>query len=207
MKINENLFPYFEQAGHKEIYHPHDIIYMQEDDTTCLYLIITGKVRVYHITSQGEEITYDILDRGIIFGESSFFQNALRPTTVTATTQVELISCHLDELYPYLTKSQELSIALLQHMSQRCDHVTTLLKRAYTYNRFEKMASFLLEQPHQNIPYTIPYTHEEISTIVGLSRVTITKVLKDFEKKGYIQNKYKKIIVIDPLKLKTVIND
>ena len=44
---------------------------------------------------------------------------------------------------------------------------------------------------------TLPYTHEEIATIVGLSRVTVTKVLNDFAKKGYIKNKYKKIIILN----------
>ena len=74
MKIKENLFHYFEQAGTKVIYHPHDIIYMQEDDANSLYLILRGRVRVYVMTSSGEEVTLEIIDRGRIFGESSFIQ-------------------------------------------------------------------------------------------------------------------------------------
>lgn len=205
MKIHENLFKYFEKAGRKVIYHPHDIIYMQEDDSTSLYLIISGRVRVYHMTSSGEEVTYEILDKGRIFGESSFFQNALRPTTVSALSNVELISCHLEELYPYLTSSQDLTIALLQHMVQNCDYMTLLLKKSYTYDRFEKVASFLLEQPHKQVPYAITWTHEEISTLVGLSRVTITKVLNTFVKHGYIQNKYRQIIVINEKGLESIL--
>ena len=97
----------------------------------------------------------------------------------------------------------ELTIALLTLMSQTCDYLSTLLKRSYTYNRFEKIASFLLEvtqidNPNKNIIHnTIPYTHEEISTIVGLSRVTTTKVLNEFQKKGYIKIEYKKITVLN----------
>lgn len=205
MKINEKLFSYFEKAGTKVIYHPHDIIYMQEDDTTSLYLIVRGRVRVYHMNMNGEEITYEILDKGRIFGESSFFQNISRPTTVSALSEVELISCHLEQLYPFLSRSQELTVALFQYMSQTCDHVTALLKKAYTYNRYEKMASFLLEQSHTQVPYAISCTHEEISTIVGLSRVTITKVLNEFVKRGYIKNKYREIIVIDENGLKNIL--
>lgn len=206
MKIKENLFQYFEKAGIKDTYHPHDIIYMQEDDSTNIYLIVKGRVRVYNISLTGEEITFEILDKGRIFGESSVFQNSSRPTTVTAISDVELISCRLDDLYPYLSESKELTVSLLQHMSQTCDHVTSLLKKAYTYNRYEKIASFLLEQPHTQIPYSISYTHEEMSTIVGLSRVTITKVLNEFVKKGYIQNKYRRIVIIDVNGLEDILN-
>lgn len=203
MKINENLFHFFEQAGTKVIYHPNDIIYMQEDDSTNLYLILKGRVRVFNINPIGEEITFEFLNKGRIFGESSFFQNSLRPTTVMAVNEVELISCYLDDLYPYLSESKELTIALLQLLSQTCDYMTSLLKKAYTYNRYEKIASFLLEQTVTDninkgiINSTLPYTHEEIATLVGLSRVTVTKVLNDFVKKGYIKNKYRKIIILN----------
>ena len=203
MKINENLFHYFEKAGTKVKYHPNDIIYMQEDDSTNLYLILKGRVRVFNINPMGEEVTFEFLEKGRIFGESSFFQNSLRPTTVMAVNEVELISCYLDDLYPYLSDSKELTISLLKLLSQTCDYMTSLLKKAYTYNRYEKIASFLLEQTVVDnidkgiINSTLPYTHEEIATIVGLSRVTVTKVLNDFVKKGFIKNKYKKIIILN----------
>ncbi len=203
MKISENLFHYFEKAGTKVKYHPNDIIYMQEDDSTNLYLILKGRVRVFNINPMGEEVTFEFLEKGRIFGESSFFQNSLRPTTVMAVNEVELISCYLDDLYPYLSDSKELTISLLKLLSQTCDYMTSLLKKAYTYNRYEKIASFLLEQTVVDnidkgiINSTLPYTHEEIATIVGLSRVTVTKVLNDFAKKGYIKNKYKKIIILN----------
>lgn len=203
MKISENLFHYFEKAGTKVKYHPNDIIYMQEDDSTNLYLILKGRVRVFNINPMGEEVTFEFLEKGRIFGESSFFQNSLRPTTVMAVNEVELISCYLDDLYPYLSDSKELTISLLKLLSQTCDYMTSLLKKAYTYNRYEKIASFLLEQTVVDnidkgiINSTLPYTHEEIAIIVGLSRVTVTKVLNDFAKKGYIKNKYKKIIILN----------
>lgn len=212
MKINENLFHFFEQAGTKVIYHPNDIIYMQEDDSTNLYLILKGRVRVFNINPMGEEITFEFLNKGRIFGESSFFQNSLRPTTVMAVNEVELISCYLDDLYPYLSESKELTIALLQLLSQTCDYMTSLLKKAYTYNRYEKIASFLLEQTITDninkgiINSTLPYTHEEITTLVGLSRVTVTKVLNDFVKKGYIKNKYRKIIILNKKALAQLLN-
>lgn len=203
MKIKAELFHYFENAGTKVIYHPEDMIYMQEDDANSLYLITKGRVRVYVMAPNGDQITLEIIGKGRIFGESSFMQNSSRPTTVDAITEVELIACRLDDLYPYLNESKELTISLLQMMSQTCDYLSSLIKKAYTYNRYEKIASFLLEQtvtfnPDKDIINdTLPYSHEEIASLVGLSRVTTTKVLNEFAKKKYIINEYKKIVVIN----------
>lgn len=203
MKIKQELFHYFEKAGTKIKYSPQETIYMQEDDANSLYLITKGRVRIYVMTSSGEEITLEIIDKGMIFGESSFLQNSSRPTTADAITDVELISCHLDDLYPYLSESKDLTVSLLQLLSQTCDYLSLLIKKAYTYDRYEKVASFLLEQtlddnPNKDIMNdTLPYTHEEIASLVGLSRVTVTKVLSEFVKKKYIISDYKKIHVIN----------
>ncbi len=203
MKIEKELYPYFYKAGQVVHYKPSDIIYMQEDVSHNLYLIIKGRVRVYIVFDNGDEITYEILDEGRIFGDSSFFSNSPRHTTVSAINDVELISCTLENLTPYFKESHELTIALLSLMSYTCDYLSQLLKRAYTYNRYEKIASYLLEQTQKDninkniIHNTLPYTHQEISTVVGLSRVTTTKVLNEFQKKGYIKIQYKKITVLN----------
>lgn len=203
MKIKQELFHYFEKVGYKRKYQADDLIYMQEDDAKYLYLIIKGRVRVYDISTSGQEITFDILDKGRIFGESSFFQNAYRPTTVCAVNDVELILCQLEDLYPYLGESKELTISLLQMMNETCNHVTKLLKWAQTYNRFEKVAALLLDlTKHHNInkdivDSVIPYTHQDIACSTGLARVTVTKILNQFASENYIQIKYGKIKVID----------
>ena len=204
MKIKKELFHYFEQAGTKVTYHPQDIIYMQEDNTNSLYLILKGKVRVYHLTPTGEEITFDILKQGRIFGESSFFQNSARPTTVVAINEVELISCHLKDLYPYLHQSPELTMSLLTMMSQTIDYLTTLVKRSYTYNRYEKIASFLLEQSHTS--NEIHHSHEDIAMMVGLARVTVTKILNEFANKGYIALSYRCIKILNKDELMKILS-
>lgn len=203
MKIKDDLFTFFQKEGSTVFYHPNDIIYMQEDTSNCLYLILKGRVRVFLITPSGDEVTFCILEKGEIFGDSSFFQNSPRPTTVMAINEVELICCPLNSLYPYLMESKELTITLLNILSENCDYLSTRLKRAYTYNRYEKVASFILEQTNEDSPekdivnHTLPYTHEEISTFIGLSRVTTTKVLNEFEKQGFIKLAYRKVQLID----------
>lgn len=203
VKIKTELFHYFEKVGMKRRYQAKDIIYMQEDDAKYLYLITKGRVRVFDIASNGKEITYDVLDQGRIFGESSFFQNAYRPTTVTAVNDVELILCQLEDLYPYLHESHELTISLLQMMNETCNHVTKLLRWAQTYDRYEKVAAFLLDLTAQDnvhkdiIDGVIPYTHQDIACSTGLSRVTVTKVLNQFAQENYIKIRYGKIKVTD----------
>ena len=203
IKIPSELYCYFEKAGSSITYNKNDIIYMQDDNAKNLYLIKKGRVRVYYISKEGNEATLEIVEKGRIFGESSFIQQSKRPTTVSAINDVELICCSLENMYPYLCESKELTILLFQLLSNTCNHLSNLLNQAYFYNRYEKVANFLLQQTATSdkdkdiSENCIPYSHEEIALCIGLNRVTTTKILNYFNSLGYIKLKYKRVLILD----------
>ena len=62
---------------------------------------------------------------------------------------------------------------------------------------------FLLEQTAVDNPDkgivdgALPYTHEDLALVVGLSRVTVTRVLGEFQRQGWVECGYRKIRVRD----------
>ena len=203
MRIRDEQFDMFEAVGQLLHYRAGELIYMQQDSADILYLIRKGRVRVYLSTESGEEVTLEIVEKGRIFGEASLVQDACRPTTVSAVTDTELVACRLSELGPALCGSWELTSALLQMMSDTCDYLSRLVKRAYLYDRRERLAAFLLEQTAVDNPDkgivdgALPYTHEDLALVVGLSRVTVTRVLGEFQRQGWVECGYRKIRVRD----------
>ena len=203
MRIRDEQFDMFEAVGQLLHYRAGELIYMQQDSADILYLIRKGRVRVYLSTESGEEVTLEIVEKGRIFGESSFVQDACRPTTVSAVTDTELVACRLSELGPALCGSWELTSALLQMMSDTCDSLSRLVNRAYLYDRRERLAAFLLGQTAVDNPDkgivdgALPYTHEDLALVVGLSRVTVTRVLGEFQRQGWVECGYRKIRVRD----------
>ena len=77
----------------------------------------------------------------------------------------------------------------------------------------KKLLHFLLELTQKDniekgiLNSTIPYTHEDIANSVGLARVTVSKILKEFDQKGYIKNSYRKIKVVNKKALVNLIED
>lgn len=211
MRISEEQFRIFQNAGQLLRYRPGELIYMQQDSADTLYLVCKGRVRVYLSTESGEEVTLEIVERGRIFGESSFVQNARRPTTVSAVTETELAACRLSDLGPAMAGSWELTRAVLQMMSDTCDYLSRLVKRAYLYDRRERLAAFLLEQTATDNPDkgvvdgALPYTHEDLALVVGLSRVTVTRVLGEFQSNGWVECGYRHIRVRDRAGLHSVL--
>jgi len=163
------------------------------------------------MTDSGEELTLEIVEKGRFIGESSLLGHSVMPTTVSAVNDVELTCCTLDHLFPYIHQSQELTMIILQLLSYTCSRLSNQLKRATLYNRFERIASFLLDEtanPSTDRGITadcIPYSHEELAACLGLNRVTVTRVLNQFQKDGLIKLQYKKVIIQNRIRLSEVI--
>lgn len=203
IRIPDKYFASFRQIGTKKTYTKDEIIYLQNDSADFLYLILEGRVRVYTISSAGRETTLEILEKGRIFGESSFLTGRVRPTTVAAVNNVTLVLCQVQNLIPLLSASPELMTLLFQHLSETCNHLCHQIYRLTNFNRYQQIADFLLEETcavngdKDITENSLPYTHEEIGCILGLNRVTVSRVLSQFARQGLIQNDYGKITVLD----------
>ena len=77
------------------------------------------------------------------------------------------------------------------------------VRRLTVYDRFQRVASYLLDQTEEDKPGVgivdgiLPYTHEELGVCLNLNRVTVTNVLNRFEKEGLVRLGRKKIQVVD----------
>lgn len=211
IKIPEQLYPYFEKAGYSLKYEPGQTIYMQGDVAQSLYFIKEGRVRAFCTTKSGREMTFEIVGRGKIIGETSFLGHGIYPVCVEAVNQVELLVCNLNQLYDFMEESKELMKVMMQLLSRTCNHLVEQLRRVTLYDRYQKIASFLLyetEMPDSDKDVTkdsIPYTQEELALILGMNRVTVSKVLSEWKKSGIISSSYKKIRIQDRNYLKELL--
>lgn len=202
IKIPEHLVSCFEQAGHLHTYQPSEAIYLQGENADGIYFIRKGRVRAYYVTRTGKELTYEIIEKGRIFGESSFLSQCVRPVSVAAVTEVELFACDLEHLYSYMANSEELMRIMLQLLSNTCNHLTEQLRRVTLYDRYQKIASLLLNEtrhPDRDRGVTassIPYTQEDLALILGMNRVTVNKVLNEWKRDGIIAVSYGRITIL-----------
>ncbi|MCR5034503.1 MAG: Crp/Fnr family transcriptional regulator [Clostridia bacterium] len=208
--MEKSLQHYFQEAGTAYRYRPDETIFMQEDEASLIYYIAEGRVRVFSVTEDGDEITFEVLHTGRIFGESSFFYGKKRPVTIKSINDVVLYACRQDRLFPYFSEAPELAIEIIKSLSASNDHMALLLKQAYLYDRYQTVASFLLDMDrqysgHLDAENRMPFTHEQIAESTGLARVTVSRVLKEFQKQGLIELGYGKIRVLNHEGLKNKI--
>jgi CRP/FNR family cyclic AMP-dependent transcriptional regulator len=203
-----NLYSAIEKIGTIQRYQKNDIIYLQDDEAHTFYLLKSGRVRLYLTSMNGNELTVKLLGANKIFGDASYFSRSPRLTSANALTDVELLSVDLHNLLPFLSEHPSLMAELLDVMAQTIRLLSIQVYSMAFLSADKKVAHILVQlgtyfkNKETGIDYSINYTHQDLAELIGIARVTTTKELKRFEKRGWISLAYRKIQILDETALK-----
>lgn len=107
-------------------------IIRQGDKGDALYIILSGKVRVYTKNKSGQEITLGRLQNGDYFGELSLLDNSSRSASVDTLETCNLAVIPHTEFKRYLMKNPNIAIELSIELSRRLRQCTDTLNKRYT---------------------------------------------------------------------------
>ena len=175
-----------------------DIIYHQGDRAESFYYLKKGRVRVYMTSPDGVEKTLSTATHGEILGEAAFFDKMPRVSSASALTSTELVAINESKLVTLIKESPQLALELLEIQATRIRQLSTQIDAMTFLQADGRIAQLLLQSAHiEDGKQTVSLTHEEIASTVGVSRVTVSNILNDFAKKGYVKTKYRKVVVVN----------
>ncbi len=177
------------------------IIYHQGDKARCFYYLKKGRVKVVMTSADGMEKTLSTASAGEILGEAAFFDKMPRISSAYALTNIEVVSVDEAKLLSLIKDNPKLALELLKIQATRIRQLSSQID-AITFMKADgRIAGLLLRSASSNI---VNYTHEEIAGIVGVSRVTVSKILNRFKREGLLKTDYGKIILINTVELKRI---
>ncbi|MBU5429104.1 Crp/Fnr family transcriptional regulator [Kineothrix sp. MSJ-39] len=201
-KLSSKFYPLFEEVGTEFVIRSGHVLYMQGDQSSNLYLVKSGRVRMFYISENGKEITYRIIGEGQLIGEAAFLSH-LQQATISAVTDTTLITCPIKSLYPHICRHSELNQIIFELLTENYTQLCNQIKRLTINDSAKRVASYLLDLTKQDqeelgiIDHTLPYTQEELAVCLNLHRTTVARVLADFAKRGLVRLQYRKIQVLD----------
>ena len=202
--IDDKFFQLLEHAGTVKLYKAGMPIFVQEEKAENIYIVESGRVRAGTITKEGHEITFEILNKGRIFGDASFLSQSHRTANITAVTDARIILCKASDMIPLLMQERQLLVTMLQHLTDTCNLLSHQIIRNTTYSAKEKVADLLLELS-TSYKGDIPFTHEDIAHSLALNRVTVSRILSTLKNEGIIDYSYGIITILDKKKLKEIL--
>lgn len=193
------LFQPFFSAGPETPYKKGQMIYLQGQTPDYLYCLKSGVVRTAIFSDQGEEKLLTVYRAGSIFGEASFFDGMPRVSSATAQTDCRIIRLSRQTVENLFSRHPELASAMISYLSRTVrllsGHVDTM-----SFQKADVRLSRLLLN-HPGAASEIHVTHEELAAALGVSRVTVSRILGEFSQKGLLKTGYGVITLLKPEKL------
>ena len=178
-----------------QVYEPGRLIYLQDTQAEQFYYILSGTVKCFLSSGAGSERTLTLHHSGELIGEAAFFDRQPRVSSAVAVTRCELVSVDRQHLSEVFARHPDLAISMLEYLSRTIRllsiHVDGTLLQAD-----QRIARYLLSLAPE-ADGTIRCTHEEIGAAVGVSRVTVSRVLGELTKAGAVSTGYRTLKIVN----------
>lgn len=193
-----------EKTGTRKSFNKNDVILMEEESGTALFVIVTGKVKVARSSNDGREVILTILTDSDFFGEMAILDGLTRSATVTATEETELFMLQRNDFMNLLHEHPEISIVLLQELTRRLRAADMKIKALSLKDAEGKVASVLIQLADEvgkikqgKVEIDKLPLQQDLANMAGTSRETISRTLHSFAKKGLIELEGSKLRILD----------
>jgi CRP-like cAMP-binding protein len=180
------------------------VLFHEGEPGDRLYVVMDGKIKLGHTSSDGRESLLALLGPGEMFGELSLFDPGPRTATATALTDARVAGLGHEALRPWLTGRPEVAESLLQALAQRLRRTNDAMADLVFSDVPGRVAKALLELGEKfgvtasdGLRVDHDMTQEELAQLVGASRETVNKALADFATRGFIRLESRSVTLLD----------
>ena len=194
------------QLARERSYSKGSVILSQGDPGDALYLILRGQVRVTVVAEDGREVILSVLGPGSFFGEMALLDDEPRSAHVIAMEDTTLLHLRREDFRARLRLAPELAISLLRELSRRLRPADDTIASLMLLDVNGRIARLLLELAREDSGegnvITRRLTHATIGQMVGASRETVSRTMRNLVLRSVIAVTRRQIQLLDPATLR-----
>ena len=179
------------------------LIILAEEPGDTLFIVRSGQVKVSLTHASGKEFILSLLGEGEFFGELALLDERPRSASVVAIEETVLLMLRRPEFLQLLGKVPAIAVALLEELASRLRRTDEQIGGLALLDVHNRVARTLLhlaatsgEASDDGLAIQQRLTHQQLANMAGTTRETVTRVLKQLERDGYIRSEGRSIIVL-----------
>ncbi|MDX6439944.1 MAG: family transcriptional regulator, cyclic receptor protein [Gaiellaceae bacterium] len=178
----------------------HEVVFHREDPADSLHLIVKGRFALRIMTRLGETITIGVRGPGDSFGEMALVgDGAPRSATVAALEEAESFAVYVDDFQRLRREHPAVDQVLIGFLAGEVRRQNELLLEALYVPAERRLLRRLAElnETYADAGGVIQLTQEELAELAGTSRATVNRVLREEQRRGTIELRRGRTIVVD----------
>ncbi len=212
--LNENELSIIEDITRLKKIKKDEIIFFEGERGEYIYIIKKGKVKMLKMDQNGDEQILNIFKKDDLLAEVIIFDKDNYPATAIALSNVEVYAINSHKLSKIFLNHPQITVKVMKVMSRRLRRAQQNIRDFGLKDSKSRLASLLyhLGEKHGNknkenkVSISLFLTQKELANMIGTTRETVSRTLKNIEKEGIITTSRKKIIINNMEKLKKLMD-
>ena len=182
------------------------VVIHENDPADSLFIIESGKVKVYCSDKNGKEFIMNTQITGDYFGELALLDDSTRSASVRTVEKSEFCVIYKEEFNRVLDNHPKIARKLIFNLAQRVRKLTADVKSLALQDVYGRVANVLMDLSEERGDGTLlipeKLTQQDIADRVGASREMVARILKDLTIGEYIRFEGRHIVIVTRLPAK-----
>jgi CRP-like cAMP-binding protein len=187
------------------------VLFRKGDLGTGLYVLLSGAMRVDAPSEAGRSAVFNLIIPGEIFGEIAALDGGIRTADAVAIERSDVMVIDRRDVVPVIRKYPDLALRLIEILCGRVRRTSEQVEDIVFLDlagRLAKALIFLHQKAAAESPHAkIRVTQREISQMVGASRESTNKQLRQWERQKLLRIERGAIVLLQRDRLEDEIGE
>ena len=186
-------------------------LFHKGDPGNQVYGVVAGTLKVVTTSQEGDDVVFNLMGAGDVFGEVAVFCEAERTATVVALSECELLVIDRRDLLAFLRSHPDAALALMAVMAQRLRNLSELVEDTLFLNLPVRLAKKLVAyaQKHgqrtpEGMRIDLRLSQEEWGDLVGATRESVNKQMRAWTEQRLIRVDHGYVVLLRPKALEAL---
>lgn len=192
------------QLSRKHLYYKGEVIFHQGDEATGFFLVHSGKVKVFKLSSTGREQILHIFGVGDYFAEVPAFDGQCFPASAAALENTDILFFPRQFFFQLLEENPTLAINMLKSFARHLRHFSHLVDNLSLREIPGRLASYLLqssEKQNHSLQVELEISKGQLAALLGTIPETLSRTFYKLNQEEVIAVDGTKIILLNRKRL------
>jgi CRP/FNR family transcriptional regulator len=206
--LKDDALRRFDQIGAYASLPSRSVLFEEGQRASSVFIVCAGQLKLSTTSKEGRTMILRLAGSGDLLGLSATLSNLPHEVTAETTEPTELKSVPKREFLEFLDMFSEVGRKTSETLAREY-HTAFLDARrlALSGSAAGRLAWLLIQWANTSgcgkpdLRFTMALTHEELASMAGASRETVTRLLNQFERDGLITRRGASLTIIDSSRL------